>query len=194
MTALQIVTALADRHGGRFVFARYTPAASGASRARALIGDDRRRALLTSADDSYFEVEASRIRRWGSLAAIRRPATSAETIALCSSVGSRRLLLLDFSAPVTDTNTAEILACARLLGWSGWLLASGSSYHWIGAELFSVSAWQAEMATVLLLPVQIDVRYMGHSMRRGLGAVRLFSCDAKPFEPTVIGSVGVLDV
>jgi hypothetical protein len=191
MTAADVLQALAARYNGAFTFARYSPPANGASRARSLTGDERRAALLSSSDDSYFTVEAARLRRWGSLSAIRKPTTADETIALCSTVGARRLLLLDFKAPVTAENTAEILACARLLGWSGWLLNSGSSYHWIGAELFSVSDWTSAMATALLLPVQIDVRYMGHSMWRGLGAARLFACTGKPHEPVVIGSVGV---
>ena len=191
MVALDVVATLATHPNiSQMTFARYTPAAPGASRARSLTGDDRLRALLRSSSDDYFEVATSRIQRWG-LEAIRRPASSDETIALCSTVGTvgDRLLLLDFSAPVSADNTAEILACARILGWRGWLLASGNSYHWIGAEPLTVDAWCGAMASALLLPVPIDVRYMGLSMRRGVGAARLFACVAKPTEPYVVGEV-----
>ena len=98
---------------------------------------------------------------------------------------SARLLLLDFAVPCSPEAQTETAACLRACGWRGWLLCSGASYHFIGRDLMGFGEWTKAMAQALLIP-GIDVRYMGHSLHRSSGAMRLTTCPLKPTESYVV--------
>lgn len=99
--------------------------------------------------------------------------------------GGGDLLLLDFAVPPSPAAQAELVECIQHAGWSGWLLESGVSYHFIGRTVMGPAVWRREMARALLIP-GIDVRYMGHALHREMGAVRLTACPLKPTVPFVV--------
>lgn len=114
-------------------------------------------------------------------------------VALSSEVetvhGRADLLLLDFACPPSETAQAEIEAACRALGWTGWLLVSGASYHFIGDQPMGREEWVSAMGAALLIP-GIDYRYIGHRLIAGAGAVRLSTCPRKPHEPVVVARLG----
>ena len=103
--------------------------------------------------------------------------------------GTGWLTVLDFSASPSATAQAELVRELLALRWQGLLLHTGASYHFIGAEVTSFSAWRQRMAQALLLP-GIDHRYMGHSLLRCAGGARLTTCPQKPTMPRVIATIG----
>lgn len=197
MNAIQCVEVLAQREEfKRFSFVRYRPVPSGAIRSRGLVGSERIRALVSTSADVIKHVEASRIRRFDRLEYVIQPTDWRETVAFGSAIVTRineerHLMLLDFSAPADKATDRELLDIFSLLRWRGWLLHSGASYHWLGADHYSRDQWSELMGQALLFPVQVDVRYIGHCLHRGSSALRLFACQGKPTEPTVVGAVGV---
>ena len=104
--------------------------------------------------------------------------------------GQRFLLLLDFACPVGEEQLADVVRACQVNGWRGAVMASGSSYHFLGFEPMEFGAWVAAMGRALLLSGLIDVRYMGHALARGAGALRLHACEAKPTMPRVVALVG----
>lgn len=104
--------------------------------------------------------------------------------------GQRFLLLLDFACPVGEEQLADVVRACQFNGWRGAVLESGSSYHFMGFEPMEFGAWVAAMGRALLLSGLIDVRYMGHALARGAGALRLHACEAKPTMPRVVALVG----
>ena len=197
MKATQCVEALAQREEiKRFSFVRYRPVPSGSIRARDLVGGDRIQALVSTSADAVKNIDAARIRRFDRLEHVIQPTDWRETVGIGSAITvraneERHLMLLDFSAPADSATDQELLDLFGHLHWRGWLLRSGASYHWLGADHFSRDQWSELMGQALLFPVQVDVRYVGHSLHRGSSALRLFACEGKPHEPTVVGAVGV---
>lgn len=197
MNAIQCVEVLAQRQEiKRFSFVRYQPVPSGASRARSLTGAERIRSLTETSADKVHHVQASRIRRYERLERVICPSVWPETVGIGSAIVTRineerHLMLLDFSATADKATDRELLDIFSLLRWRGWLLHSGASYHWLGADHYSRDQWSELMGQALLFPVQVDVRYVGHCLHRGSAALRLFACEGKPHEPTVVGAVGV---
>lgn len=97
---------------------------------------------------------------------------------------TRHLLLLDFACPVSAENQARLVRTIRRLEWTGCLLISGSSYHFLGDDLLSLEDWTTAMGLALLID-GIDQRYIGHAIASRRGALRLTTCPMKPTEPTL---------
>lgn len=100
------------------------------------------------------------------------------------------LLLLDFTVPPSPAAQAEIVHMLKHCGWRGWLLMSGASYHFVGADPMLLDDWRRAMARAQLIP-GIDVRYMAHSLYNDQGGIRFTVCPVKPLMPYVVAELGV---
>lgn len=101
------------------------------------------------------------------------------------------LFLLDCKTPVSDENEKELLGILRNAEGAmpalkdGMLLRTLNSYHVIGFVPLEKDEWQAHMARAILLhtsrwePVA-DIRYVGHSLERGYGSLRISDYLGKP--------------
>ena len=75
----------------------------------------------------------------------------------------------------------------------GYLLVSGSSFHYIGLELMTFSEWLELLGLCLLYeegrdlgrPSVVDRRWIGWSLIRQFGSLRIFGWKDKP-EPCVV--------
>lgn len=193
MKAANAIYTLAHmRVASAFRFLRYTPHPKGGSPPQTLRGAERIRALTaTPVDPDPMVIPAHKIRE-NDLEDLIRPSTPEEAIAFCSHIGldgRRQLLILDFSAPVSDENDVLLIEVLTTLRWRGWALHSGSSYLFIGSESLAHAEWRDRMAQALLLPVAIDRRFVGHNLRRGYGGARIWACSARPTEPQVLAEV-----
>lgn len=188
MTILDVVKEIAsDPYVSSLTFRRYKIAPPVIERLAATDGDRAAVLVAVGADDcEIYEVSARDI----GLSGVQKTAGPDEAIAIASSVEEtsgieRHFLILDFATPVSDDATASLKACLSATGWRGWLLVSGSSYHFIGRDLMTRDAWRSNMGRALLIP-GIDIRYMGHRLTAGLGAARITVHPRKPTLPYVI--------
>lgn len=101
------------------------------------------------------------------------------------------LFLLDCSLPISDSNEKELISImkksAEFLSAlkSGMILRTQNSYHVIGFVPLSFDEWQSHMAQIILLKTKKgepigDIRYIGHSLERGYGSLRLSDYLNKP--------------
>jgi len=101
------------------------------------------------------------------------------------------LFLLDCSLSVSDGNEKELISVlkksSKLLPAlkSGMVLRTKNSYHVIGFIPLSFDEWQKQMAQSILLRTKkgeniADIRYIGHSLERGYGSLRLSDYMNKP--------------
>ena len=102
------------------------------------------------------------------------------------SVGAlqRHLFLLDCALLISDDNERELLGVLRrsfeMLPAleDGMVLRTKNSYHIIGFRPLSLNEWHHHMAQAILLktgsgnPIA-DVRYIGHSLEREYGSLRI---------------------
>jgi hypothetical protein len=117
---------------------------------------------------------------------------------------------LDFSSPVSEDSLALIKQkFETIMGKAtsgkvmpGYILASGESYHYIGLKLLAPEEWLEFMGLALLFEDRsdrnkfspVDRRWIGHSLIRRHGALRLFGVEKttggiRP-EPVVVGFIG----
>ncbi len=101
------------------------------------------------------------------------------------------LFLLDCSLAVSDWNEWELInVLRRSVGLStalrdGMVLRTKNSYHVVGFCPLSLEEWHRHMAQAILLktsegnPIS-DVRYIGHSLERGYGSLRMSDYQGKP--------------
>jgi len=113
------------------------------------------------------------------------------TSTVSNGVLQRNLLLLDCSLPVSDENEQDLRMSIRsmqrhLPGLApGMLLRTIHSYHLVGFNPLTLEDWQAQMAKSILVrtvngqPI-VDVRYVGHSLERGYGSLRINDYQDKP--------------
>lgn len=103
----------------------------------------------------------------------------------------RYLFLLDCSLKASPENEIELINVLKesfnLLPAlkNGMVLRTKNSYHVIGFIPLSIEEWHAHMAQSLLLKTKngdqiADVRYVGHSLERGYGSLRLSDYLGKP--------------
>lgn len=101
----------------------------------------------------------------------------------------RRLLLLDFAIPISFHNEVLVRTALRKaqkdfpkIFACGTLMRTANSYHYVGLTPLSHHLWQKGMGLSLLFGGHdtqlIDVRYIGHSLMRGYGALRVCDRDA----------------
>jgi hypothetical protein len=101
----------------------------------------------------------------------------------------RRLFLLDCGLPVTPENKTELISLLskkplKALEKS-MLLQTQNSYHIIGFVPLSIEEWYEHMAQAILMRTASgvtvpDIRYIGHSLERGYGSLRLTDYKNKP--------------
>ena len=110
-------------------------------------------------------------------------------------VGLRRLLLLDFAINVTLQNEHALYCVLRDIAKilpsykKGALMRTANSYHFVGFTPLRYNAWVRAMGRALMLNWRgrslVDIRYVGHCLDRGYGALRV--CDMGTKEtPTLI--------
>lgn len=109
--------------------------------------------------------------------------------------GPKRLLLLDFALAVTLKNEQAIYHALRECAAeseaykNSALMRTTSSYHLVGFTPLRYNAWVRAMGTALLLGghelPMIDTRYIGHSLMRGYGSLRVSDMGTKE-TPTLI--------
>lgn len=109
-------------------------------------------------------------------------------------IGLRRLLLIDFAIGVTLKNEHALYralrASAMFPGYkNGALMRTTNSYHFIGFTPLRYNAWVRAMGHGLLLGGRdqplVDMRYIGHSLHRGYGALRVSDMGTKE-TPTLV--------
>lgn len=116
-------------------------------------------------------------------------------IAVTSIVGigakQKFLFLLDCGLFVSDKNEKELISIIKknkrkLFGLKkAMVLRTLNSYHVVGFNPLTFEEWQRHMAEAILLrtkkgePVG-DIRYIGHSLERGYGSLRLSDYLGKP--------------
>lgn len=115
---------------------------------------------------------------------------NADRIAVTSlvTIGTRRqrLLFLDFAISISfeherlvRTALAAMKADFPKLYGTGVLMRTKNSYHYVGLTPLTLSEWRKAMGLSLLLGghdhTLIDARYIGHSLLRNYGALRV--CD-----------------
>lgn len=101
------------------------------------------------------------------------------------------LFLLDCTIPVSKKNEKELITSLEkstdLLYAlkDGMLLRTTNSYHVVGFIPLSKDEWQKHMAYAILLRTSkgediADIRYIGHSLERGYGCLRISDYENKP--------------
>jgi len=101
------------------------------------------------------------------------------------------LFLLDYSLSVSKKNETELI---RVLTNStgilpalkkGMILKTKNSYHVVGFIPLEKDVWHKHMAEAILLRTSkgediSDIRYIGHSLERGYGCLRVSDYEDKP--------------
>lgn len=167
------------------------------ARARIAAGEDKTVALLRHDDDPIqpFSLGRERLLAGGAVERIIRHYLPDEdhVLALSSRVGlvggDAHLLILDFIIPPSLRALRDIIRGVRLAGWTGAVLETGSSYHFIGVQPMTEAQWNAAMGRALLMTDLIDVRYCAHALVRRAGSARLTTCALKPHQPRVVAVV-----
>ena len=103
----------------------------------------------------------------------------------------RFLFLLDCALLVSDQNEKELIQILKdsvepmsgLRG--GMVLRTLNSYHAVGFVPLNENDWQNHMAHAILLKTKNeepvgDIRYIGHSLERGYGSLRISDYKGKP--------------
>ncbi|MFM2357702.1 MAG: hypothetical protein RJA61_439 [Candidatus Parcubacteria bacterium] len=101
------------------------------------------------------------------------------------------LFLLDCKLPISDKNEKELVLSIHkskhLLPAlkNGMILRTQNSYHVVGFIPLSKEEWQKHMAYAILLRTNTDediadMRYIGHSLERGFGCLRVSDYEEKP--------------
>jgi hypothetical protein len=209
ITAPQVVQVLARHLAAQGVtalqFIRYTPR-SGAARRAIAEGADPVPLLMDT--EEYGTFASAQI----GYAVDGSPATEAtlrdqyllapdEALALTTTLGMlprmifRHLMMLDFAEPTSPLATALLRASILHAGWSGYLLASGASYHFLGSDALEVGEWRRQMSRAMLIPGlegrnAIDVRYMAHTLSNDRGGLRITRGAQKSMLPILIERFG----
>jgi len=185
-------------------YIRYTPR-SGAARRAIAEGADPVPLLMDT--DEYGVFSVAPIRH----ALVGPPATEetvraqydldpAEALALTTTLGMRsgmvrHLVMLDFSEPLAEEATRLLISAITQAGWSGYLLASGASYHFLGSDALELGEWHRQMSFAMLTPGlegrnAIDVRYMAHTLFNNRGGLRITRGAQKGMVPHLLASFG----
>lgn len=207
-TAPQVVQVLARHLEAQGVaslrFIRYTPR-SGAARRAIAEGADPVPLLMDT--DEYGAFSSAPIGH----AVVGSPATEetvraqydldpGEALALTTTLSMRpgmvrHLMMLDFAESTSPLATALLRASILHAGWSGYLLASGASYHFLGSDALEVGEWRRQMARAMLIPGldgrnAIDVRFMAHTLANDRGGLRITRAAQKSVLPHLIERFG----
>ena len=87
---------------------------------------------------------------------------------------SRHIPMMDFMCPISAANLQALMSLLKeVKQGTGWLLESGRSYHYYGAELLSEETWRIFLGKCLLMFGYVDDRYVGHQLVDGHCVLRL---------------------
>lgn len=103
----------------------------------------------------------------------------------------RYLFLLDCALPVSENNEKELIKVLKdsvtVLPTlkNSMVLRTKNSYHIVGFIPLTKEDWQSHMAQAILLRNSLgeyiaDIRYIGHSLERGYGSLRISDYLGKP--------------
>jgi len=102
---------------------------------------------------------------------------------------------IDFSCPISKKNLNLIKKQLSQIVkvFPGYILESGKSYHYIGLKLLKEEKWKKFIGNCLLCrkpkdKFMVDVRWFGHSLRRGYTNLRILATNSRP-EPKIVAFV-----
>lgn len=94
--------------------------------------------------------------------------------------------MMDFECEIGEENAGRIKRLIKLIGFSGLLLISGASYHFIGKEVIKGHRrWERFLGKCLLSGLA-DPRYIGHAFDIGFSTLRVSITESHPSEPEVV--------
>lgn len=100
------------------------------------------------------------------------------------------LPMLDYRVPITRENAGLILDQLKAMQASGWLFASGRSYHFLGDSLLDGAAGLAHfLGQALLFSPIVDGRWLAHQLIEGACALRVSSGDKSQVVPMLVARV-----
>ena len=116
-------------------------------------------------------------------------------LAICSEVligdGQRRHIpMLDFHCPANKQNDSLVKRIVSELGLTGFVAASGRSYHFYGCELVKEGKLVKMLAKALLFCPIIDRAWIAHQLIEGACGLRVSPGKDYPESPRIILEVG----
>jgi hypothetical protein len=104
--------------------------------------------------------------------------------------GVRHLPMLDFRRPSVESAVNLIVAVVSNLDvGAGFVLWSGSSFHFLGARLISTAALQTFLGRALLYAPLVDSRWIGHQLIEGVCSLRISKSQGHPHAPRVVATI-----
>src|SRR5262245_4555813 len=126
------------------------------------------------------------------LEALARGLAPGELVGVASDVrlaGARigQIPMMDFMCPTSAHNQATLTGLLKELPHSrGYLLESGRSYHYYGAQILGEREWHVFLGKCLLMSGFVDDRYIGHQLVDGHCVLRLSAGKLKTGVPKVL--------
>lgn len=77
----------------------------------------------------------------------------------------RHIPMLDFHISYSDRNTIAVKEVCKLLGYHGFVLSSGRSYHFIGNTLITKSEMISFLGRALLFTPIVDTVWIAHQLQ-----------------------------
>jgi len=99
--------------------------------------------------------------------------------------GAAHIPMLDFKVPSCERNTSVVDLIAHRVG-GGFLLDSGSSYHFYGDRLLSDHQLREWLLHAQLLSRCVDTRWVTHQLIEGRAALRIGAGGSSGAVPTLI--------
>lgn len=110
-------------------------------------------------------------------------------VELCDG-GSAHIPMMDFVCGPSAQNLTSIThLLSEMRKGIGFLLESGRSYHYYGAELLTDEEWRRFIGKCLLMFGYVDDRYIGHQLVDGHCVLRLSAGRLKCRVPAVVGQL-----
>jgi hypothetical protein len=110
-------------------------------------------------------------------------------VELCDG-GSAHIPMMDFSCETSPQNLSSIThLLSDMRKGVGFLLESGRSYHYYGAELLTDEGWRQFIGKCLLMFGYVDDRYIGHQLVDGYCVLRLSAGRLKYRVPAVVSQL-----
>jgi hypothetical protein len=111
------------------------------------------------------------------------------TSRLETTAGPMHVPMLDFKLESKRSNDRAAREVAGRLG-NGYLLDSGSSYHFYGSDLLPDDALQRWLLRAQLLSRYVDTRWVTHQLLEGRCALRISPSASTHQQPVVIAEIG----
>ena len=104
--------------------------------------------------------------------------------------GSGHIPMMDFMCVPSTRNREVLTSLFREIGQKiGYLLESGRSYHYYGAEILTDEEWRVFLGKCLLMFGYVDDRYIGHQLVDGYCVLRLSAGKLKSSVPRVVAQL-----